>query len=112
VRSCRRRFDWSKVDLSRPAALVINQNTDSGWGTPLGTINRTQPILTVDLPAGHHTVTVTHSVRGLAAGALLTLLGIAASVWIVRRATPERVDGRRDAAARRLLGLGVSQPGT
>ncbi len=95
------RFD---VELSRPAALVINQNTDSGWDTSLGTINRTQPILTVDLPAGHHTVTVTHSVRGLAVGTLLTLLGIAASVWIIRRATPERIEAWRDRATRRLLG--------
>lgn len=95
------RFD---VTLSRPAALVVNQNTDSGWDTSVGTINRATPILTVDLPAGHHQVVVAHSSRGLGVGALFTLLGIAASAWVIRRATPERMEAWREGVARRLVG--------
>lgn len=105
-----RALSWSpnelrfEVELSRPAALVINQNTDSGWSSSVGTVDRSQALLTVALPAGRRTVVVTHSVRGLGVGALFTLLGIAASVWLIRRGTPERVEAWRTALGRRLVG--------
>jgi hypothetical protein len=90
-----------EVDLARPATLVVNQNTDSGWTTSAGTIDRAQALLAVALPAGRHTVTLTHAVRGLWAGALLTLLGMLASAWVLRRALPARVDPWRGALAGR-----------
>lgn len=92
-----------EVDLARPATLLVNQNTDSGWTTSLGTVDRAQALLAVDLPAGRRAVTLTHAVRGLWTGALFTLLGILASVWLVLRALPERVEQWRDALARRIF---------
>ena len=94
------RFD---VELARPATLVVNQNTDSGWTTSLGAVDRSQPLLSVELPAGHHAVTLTHAVRGLWAGALLTLLGMIASAWVLRRAPPARVEAWRAALAKRAF---------
>jgi hypothetical protein len=104
-----RALEWTpnvlrfEVDLARPATLLVNQNTDSGWTTSLGTVDRAQTLLAVDLPAGRHAVTLTHAVRGLWTGALFTLLGIIASVWLVLRALPERVEQWRDALARRIF---------
>jgi hypothetical protein len=104
-----RSLEWSpnvlriEVDLARPATLLVNQNTDSGWSTSLGTIDRAQALLAVALPAGRHTVTLTHAVRGLWAGALFTLLGMLASAWVLRRAPPERVERWRSALAGRLF---------
>ena len=104
-----RSLEWTpnalriEVDLARPATLVVNQNTDSGWNTSLGSIDRAQGLLSVDLPAGRHTVTLTHAVRGLWAGALLTLLGMLASAWVLRRALPGRVEGWRSALSGRLF---------
>jgi hypothetical protein len=104
-----RALEWTpnalrfEVDLARPATLVVNQNTDSGWTASVGTVDRAQALLAVALPAGRHTVTLTHAVRGLRAGALFTLLGILASVWIIRRAPPARFEGWRRALLGRLF---------
>lgn len=92
-----------EVDLARPATLLVNQNTDPGWTASLGTIDRAEALLSVDLPAGRHAVTLTHAVLGLWPGALLTLLGILGAAWVLRRAPPARVTEWRGALARRLF---------
>ncbi len=90
------------IDLARPAALVVNQNTESGWTASTGTIDRAQTLLTVDLPAGRRTVTVRHRPPGLGLGLLCAALGIALSLAVVLGLTPARADSLR-ARVRYLL---------
>ncbi len=88
------------VDLSRPASLVVNQNTDSGWSASEGTIDRGQALLTVDLPAGRREVVLRHRPRGLWLGALMTLAGLALSALVARRLSAERLAQIRGRARR------------
>jgi len=94
-------LSWT-VELRQPATLLVNQHADSGWGTDVGEVTERDGLVSLALPAGRHTVTLRHSPRGLGAGALLSLLGIALAVWVVRRLTPERSEDLLARAATRL----------
>lgn len=84
-----------EVTLSRPARLVVNQNYESGWQSTVGTAEPLNRMLTVNLPAGHHTLTLTHRPVGFVAGLVLTLLGAALSLFTWKRLTPEALDRLR-----------------
>lgn len=91
------------VNLSTPAALVINQNTDTGWATNVGTIDPGQSLLTIELPRGRHELVVTHRPRWFWPGLSLTLASLALLVLIARKCTPERVTRLAASVRRRLI---------
>lgn len=90
------------VALRRPAVLTVNQNHETGWTTDVGEIDRALAMLTVNVPAGRHTLTLRHRPRGLAAGSALTLAGLLLSIAVLRRLTPAAVDALRSRVRRRF----------
>jgi hypothetical protein len=100
-----------EAQLSAPGLLVVNQNYETGWrleGEDVGgTVGafvvaqnrfwdiRARPselpakgaigLLAVKLPAGNHHLVLRHRPPGLWLGAMLSLIGVALSIAIVRR---------------------------
>jgi hypothetical protein len=101
------------VQLDADAVLVVNQNYETGWRSNAGTVGahlnrdnrfwdvRARPadlpargaigLLGVRLPRGTHHIVLQHRPRGLALGAIMTLLGIALAAAVARYATIDRV---------------------
>ncbi|HVZ86396.1 MAG TPA: hypothetical protein VHG72_05470 [Polyangia bacterium] len=107
------RLDFD-LRLAAPATLIVNQNYETGWqadgGESLGAYVvregrfwdiRARPrelpvkgaigLLAVQVPAGSHHLTLRHRPPWLLSGVLLSLLGIALSVLVVRRALPAKL---------------------
>lgn len=78
------RLDYD-VSLTRPASLAVNQNWHAGWRTNVGTIRSDRGLLTVDLPAGDHEVSLRFEPRSATGGALASLVAIASLVVLARR---------------------------
>jgi hypothetical protein len=91
-----------EVQLSAPALVVVNQNWDSGWraggGEPVGPFVagatrlsdlHAHGLLAVELPAGAHHVVLRHRPSQLWLGSILTLLGVAFSMVLLRRPRPK-----------------------
>jgi hypothetical protein len=91
-----------EVNLRADARLVVNQNHETSWRTSRGEIDRAQSVLTVRAPRGRYTLELRHRARGLATGAVMTLVGLMLSIAVAWRMTPERVDVLR-ARVRRVL---------
>jgi hypothetical protein len=71
------------VELSRPARVYVNQNWHPGWHTNEGAVVSANGLLAVDLPEGHHDLTLRfwpRSVLGGGATSLAALL-VAAIAW-------------------------------
>jgi len=100
--------------LAAPATVIVNQNYESGWRADLDGVAatvgafvapedrfwdiRVRPrdlpakgaigLLAVPLPAGIHHLILRHRPAGLWLGLLLSLIGTALAVVIVRRTSP------------------------
>jgi hypothetical protein len=86
------------VRLDAPAVLVVNQNYETGWRADggervaafvpgeaqLGDVH-SHGLLAVELPAGARHLVLRHRPPGLWLGTVLTLLGVALSVALLRR---------------------------
>jgi len=97
-----RRIDLA-VDLARPARLAVNQNYHPGWRASVGTVADDEGLLTVDLPAGHHQVSLRFLPRSALGGAAATLAALAVLIWMAARAR------RRDwVSAWELRGYGLA----
>ncbi len=90
------------VELSAPALVIVNQNWDSGWragggeavgpfvaGTTRLSDLHAHGLLAVELPAGTRHLVLSHRPSQLWLGAILSLLGLALSVVVLRRARPK-----------------------
>jgi hypothetical protein len=115
------------VDLTAPAALVVNQNYETGWRASTGQIGAFrapgQPLwrpgdpappgpqaiglLAVSLPAGHSDVRLQHRPRGLGAGLAITLLGLLLGAGLLRQGPGARA--RIAARVRDLVARGPSE---
>jgi hypothetical protein len=73
------------VDLARPARIAVNQNWHAGWRTTVGDVRRERGLLVVDLPAGHHDVTLRFVPRSAVGGALVSIASLAALVFLWQR---------------------------
>jgi hypothetical protein len=113
-----------EVTLRAPAVVVVNQNYESGWRASAGEIGAYTPathrqwlrssappvetppvgLLSVALPAGTHHLVLRHRPPGLAAGIVLTLIGLALAVTAIRTLSPARVDPWRATLVARLGG--------
>ncbi len=81
------RMDFD-VALARPARLVINQNWNEGWRVDYGEVRDEDGLLTVDLPAGEHAVSLRFEPRSARGGAIVSavaLASLAAVAWSARR---------------------------
>lgn len=94
-----------RVALGRPATLVLNQAFDRGWRATEGFVApRPDGLLAVQLAAGDREVTLRHRPPWLWTGALLSLLGVAASVLVVRRFSVSRQNALRTRIRAALTG--------
>jgi hypothetical protein len=76
------------VDVSRPTAVVVNQNWSSGWRASVGEVQSIKGLLTVAVPAGKQTLSLRFRPRSATGGALTSLAAAAALgflVWWRRR---------------------------
>jgi hypothetical protein len=83
------------VDLTRAATVLVNQNFESSWHVNEGRFGSRRGVLAVDLPAGHHQIAFTHLARGLAMGAVMSILGLLLAILVLWKGTPERIDALR-----------------
>jgi hypothetical protein len=100
------------VVLSRPARVYINQNWHPGWHTSDGVIVDDDGLLTVDLPAGTHTVVLRFWPRSAVLGGLTSLAAFAVAVYVWRRTRrrPEFGSGRVLAGEIALFAIPVFIP--
>jgi hypothetical protein len=75
-----------RVDLARPARLLVNQNYHPGWRASAGRVVDDGGLIAVDLPAGQCDVTLRFRPRSAIAGFASTLAALAALGWIALRA--------------------------
>ncbi len=94
----------AQVRLSAPARLVVNQNYEVGWRASTGATEPFERLLSVNLPAGTHTVVFRHRPPGLGLGLALTVLGALLSLLAWKRLTPESLDRLRARGARLISG--------
>jgi hypothetical protein len=85
------------VDASRPARVHLNSAYDKGWQSDVGTVADDNELLSVDLPAGHHTVHLRYWPRRLTLGLWLSVLGLLGSLAFLFREDLREALGRRRA---------------
>ncbi len=92
-----RRDQWTpnrlelEVHASRPARLVVNQNWHPGWRSSVGEVGSAGGLLSVQLPAGTHQVTLRFLPRSALGGlavSLLTVLVLGALMRLPLGGTP------------------------
>ena len=87
-----RRTFWSperidlRVELDRPARLLVNQNWHAGWRASTGTVVSDQGLLAVDLPPGAHDLRLRFLPRSALGGLAVSAAALAAMVALFRRA--------------------------
>jgi hypothetical protein len=79
-----------RVELTRPATLVVDQNFDSGWGASEGLPISRDGLLALPLAAGERTLMLRHRPAGFAVGLALTVLGLGLSALAVSALAPAR----------------------
>lgn len=89
-----------RVQVRGPARLVVNQNYEVGWRASTGTTEPFERLLSVNLPAGEHTVVFRHRPPGVVIGFALTVLGALLSLFAWMRLTPESLERLRERAAK------------
>jgi len=103
------RTSWSPnqirvhVELVKPARVYFNTNWHPGWRSDAGQVVEDNGLLTVDLPAGTHDVTLRFHPRSALGGLATTALGlvVAGFFWVDGRRRPvftSTSDGLRTAA--------------
>src|SRR6185295_10167956 len=81
------RLSWSphkivlKVTSSAAGRFLVNQNHSRAWHTDVGELRSDGGLITVDVPAGEHIVTLTYSDWHITLGALVSLLTIGLIAW-------------------------------
>lgn len=89
-----KRLAWSpngitlRVDVTRPARVLVNQNWAPGWLTSVGKLVSHEGLIAVDVPAGAHDVALRFrpwSTLGGAATTFAALLSLAFIGWRARR---------------------------
>jgi hypothetical protein len=75
-----------RVDLSRPARVLVNQNWHPGWRASVGHALSDGGIIGVDLPAGHHDLVLRFLPRSALGGAAASLAALIGVVVLFRRA--------------------------
>jgi hypothetical protein len=89
-----RRWSPNQIDLDvslvRPARLRVNQNWHRGWRASEGDVKSERGLLTVDLPAGDHSLTLRFAPRSASGGLFVSLVSLLAVALIarLRRARP------------------------
>ncbi len=73
------------VDATQEGRVLLNSGYDRGWRASTGTVVREGKLLAVDVPAGHHRVTVTYWPHGLTAGILIFVATVAALILLFVR---------------------------
>lgn len=84
------------VDAPEPTRLQVNSAYDQNWRTTVGTTAEENRELVVDVPAGQHHVRMRYRPKTFIAGAVVTLLGIAAVIAFFVRA--RRKEAERETA--------------
>jgi hypothetical protein len=77
-----------RVEVTRPARVLVNQNWAPGWHASTGAVVSHEGLLAVDVPAGAHDVTLSFlpwSTVGGAATTLTALLSLGLLGWRARR---------------------------
>jgi hypothetical protein len=97
-----------RVDVTRPARVIINQNWHPGWKASVGEVVNDEGRLAVDVPAGRYPLRVRFRPRSAFGGALVSLLALAAAVWTWRNATRKDVRLASRRAWLRQLGLAAA----
>ncbi len=83
------RLRWSpssitfRVETSRPATLIVDQNFDEGWRATLGAPVSHEGLLALEVPAGDRQVTFRHRPQGLELGLAMTGLGVFLSLGLL-----------------------------
>ena len=89
-----KRVSWSPnrvglhVDVTRPSRVFVNQNWAPGWQASAGTVVNNEGLLSVDVPAGSHDVTLSFRPWSTLGGAAVTataLLSLLFLGWRARR---------------------------
>jgi hypothetical protein len=78
------------VDVKRPSRIRINSTYDKGWHTDVGTTANQAKELVLDLPAGKYQVHLKYWPKTFTLGLILSILGIAGTVWFFRRENRRR----------------------
>jgi hypothetical protein len=76
------------VDLARPATVLVNQNWHSGWRASVGEVSSQRGLLSVAMPVGKNTLTLSFAPKSATGGArtsLVALLAFALIAWRARR---------------------------
>jgi hypothetical protein len=94
------------VELAAPATVAINQNWDPGWRASVGEVKSDHGLLTVELPAGAHALSLRFEPRSALGGALASLVAAAGLVFLGLRARRSpTVSTARDGAALALIAV-------
>ncbi len=89
-----------RVDLTRGATVVVNQNWHAGWRASEGEVKSHGGLLAVALEPGTHDVALRFAPRSATGGGLASVVAIAAAVLLSRRARRRRlVSGTRELVA-------------
>ena len=79
------------VDLTHPTRVYVNQNWHRGWRASAGEVVSERGLLAVDLPAGHHALTLHFAPQSAIGGALTSLAAILVAVLLWRAQRQARV---------------------
>jgi hypothetical protein len=92
-----RRVEWSPnalvLDLNARAAgrVLINQNYHVGWHADVGEVVNEEGLLAVDVPAGHHRLTLHFLPRSAVGGGLAGLVALLVMLALWRPSEPRRL---------------------
>ncbi len=74
------------VNVTRPSRIHLNSAHERGWQSTMGTVVDDKHVLALDLPVGHHRVSLRYWPRRLTIGLWISALGFVASVaFLVRQ---------------------------
>jgi uncharacterized membrane protein YfhO len=76
----------ANVESTENTLLVINQNSNPGWRTSVGSIVKNEKLITVLVPPGQHDVTLKYHPPGLILGLTLfaatILVYVGVEIWL------------------------------